>query len=107
MTISLPDFKKGDSFTVNCTYLQNGVPYDITNIDIKSQIREAAVLVTDLVITKADQTNNPGVFILTPSNSDTSTWPSGNLLCDIQFTEQGIVRSTETFYVSLIEQVTL
>lgn len=107
MTISLPQFKRGDSFALTCIYKQEGVPHDLTHIDVKCQIREATILVTDLVVTKANQTTNTGVFILTPTVDDTTTWPSGNLLCDIQFTEQGVVRSTETFYVSLIEQVTI
>jgi hypothetical protein len=107
MTVSLPKFKRGDTFALTCIYKQEGIAHDLTNITIKCQIREATILVTDLDVTKANQTTNAGVFVLTPSVGDTTTWPSGNLLCDIQFTEGGVVRSTETFFVSLIEQVTI
>ena len=107
MTVSLPLFKRGDTFSLACTYKQGGVPFDITYIDIKSQIREATVLVTELNVTKANQSTNPGVFILTPAQDETVSWPLGNLICDIQFTESGVIRSTETFYVAIIEQVTL
>lgn len=107
MPISLPLFKRGDTFNLTCTYKQGGVPHSLNGIDIKSQIREASILVTELTVTKANQTTNPGVFVLTPTVTDTATWPLGNLLCDIQFSENGLIRSTETFYVAIIEQVTL
>ena len=107
MTISLPEFKRGDTFAMTCTYKQDGTPYDITSIDIKCQIKQGTTLVTEMNVTKADQTARPGVFVLTPQSAETVLWPLGSLLCDIQFTEGGVVRSTETFYVTIIEQVTV
>lgn len=107
MTVSLPQFKRGDTFSLTCTYKQGGAPYNLTNIAIKCQIREATNLVTELTPIKANQTTNPGVFVLVPESSNTAQWPLGNLLCDIQFTEAGAVRSTETFYVQIVEQVTV
>lgn len=107
MPVSLPQFKRGDTFSLTCTYKQGGVAHDLTNINIKSQIREATNLVTELTVTKANQATNPGVFVMTPQSANTALWPLGNLLCDIQFTEGDAVRSTETFYVQIVEQVTL
>lgn len=107
MTVSLPEFKRGDTFSMTCTYKEAGVPQNLTPISIKSQIREATNLVTELTAVIADQTTHPGVFVLTPQSANTANWPLGNLLCDIQFTEGEAVRSTETFYIQIIEQVTV
>jgi hypothetical protein len=106
MTTTLPEFKRGDSFAISCTYKQNGTPHSVFAVDIKCQVKQGTTLVTEMNISKADQAASPGVFVLLPQSSDTALWPLGNLLCDIQFTEGGVVRSTETFYINIIEQVT-
>lgn len=107
MTVSLPDFKRGDTFAMTCTYKQDGAAHDITSVDVKCQVKQGSTLVTEMNVAKANQSSNPGVFVLVPQSADTALWPLGNLLCDIQFTEGGVVRSTETFYINIIEQVTV
>lgn len=107
MTVSLPDFKRGDTFAMTCIYKQDGTPHSVTSVDIKCQVKQGSTLVTEMTVTKANQSTNLGAFVLTPQSADTALWPIGNLLCDIQFTEGGTVRSTETFYINIIEQVTV
>jgi hypothetical protein len=104
---SLPDFKRGDSFTVSCTYKVDGVATSVTGFGIRSQLRQTnKTLVSNLVITFADQSSSPGIFFLT-SGSSTEDWPIETLLCDIEITQTGAIRSTNTFAVPVVRDITL
>lgn len=98
--------KRGDTFTLACTYKQNGVVYDVTNFTIRSQVRDSSgALVAELSVAKADQAAHPGVFVL--SAADPMDWPIDILSCDIQFSDSdGVVRSTQTFMIPVVEGVT-
>lgn len=102
---TISPIKQGDSFLLACTYKQNGVATDVTAYTIRSQVRDSADnLVQELNVSKANQTTNPGVFIL--SAGVTNLWPIDLLRCDIQFSEGTTVRSTQTFYIPIEEDVT-
>lgn len=105
---TLNQFKRGDTFGLTCTYKNGGVPASLDTISIRSQLRNGDALVCNFTANKADQATNPGVFTLSPAapNNDTSAWPTGLLVCDIEFTEGGTVRSTETFSIPVIDEVT-
>jgi hypothetical protein len=98
--------KRGDTFTLACTYKQNGVVFNVTPFTIRSQVRDSSgALVEELTATKANQTTNTGVFVL--SAADPMDWPVDVLSCDIQFADgDGIVRSTQTFKIPVVEDVT-
>lgn len=106
ITPMLSPIKRGDTFTLACTYKQNGVVYDVTNFTIRSQVRySTGALVAELTVTKADQTTNPGVFVL--AAADPMDWPVKILSCDIQFSDgDGVVRSTQTFQIPVVEDIT-
>ena len=105
--ITLPNFKRGDTWSLDCTYKRQGTPVSVADISIRSQIRKADyTMVTDLTVTKGDQAKAPGTFALTPKVSDTATWPLDKLICDIEFTAGGVVLSTETFTIPVVEEVT-
>ena len=105
ITPTISPIKRGDTFTLACTYKQNGVVYDVTNFTIRSQVRDSSgALVEELTVTKANQTANPGVFVL--SAADQMDWPIDLLRCDIQFSEEETVRSTRTFFIPVEEDVT-
>jgi hypothetical protein len=98
-------FKQSDTFILACTYREDGTPVDLTTFEIASQVRDSSgTLVADLTVTLADQGTDPGVFTL--SCADTSPWPIDLLPCDIQFTLDGNVRSTQTFFVAVEPEVT-
>lgn len=104
-TATISPIKRGDSFLLACTYKQNGVATDVSPYTIRSQVRDSSnALVQELSVSKANQTTNPGVFVL--SGGVTSGWPIDLLRCDIQFTENGTVRSTQTFFIPVEEDVT-
>lgn len=88
-----------------CTYKENGVAKTVEPYTIRAQVRDSAdVLVQEMTVNKADQTTNPGVFVL--SAGVISSWPIDLLRCDIQFSEGMTVRSTQTFYIPVEEDVT-
>ena len=104
MMKSIKNFKRGDTMLLTVTYKVDGTPADISTISIASQVRKQyGSLVATMVVTKLGST---GQFTLAPTDSDTSEWPLGNLLCDIEFTQSGNIRSTETFGITVIEEVT-
>ena len=97
-------FKRGDTFTLTCTYKVDGVPTSVTSIDIDSQIRDnRGALVQDLAVTKLVGT---GEFTLIATATETSNWPTSVLRCDVQFSKGGSVRSTQTFDISVAEDIT-
>ena len=104
MSNNIIKFKRGDTFTLNCTYKVNGVPSSIATIDIDSQVRDfRGSLIEELTVTK---TGSTGVFTLLSSATQTSEWPISVLRCDIQFSQGGIVRSTQTIDISVLEDIT-
>ncbi len=106
ITPMISPIKRGDTFTLACTYKQNGVAVSIADFMIRSQVRDSSgALVEELTATKANQAINPGVFVL--SAADPMDWPVDVLSCDIQFSDvDDVVRSTQTFQIPVIEDVT-
>lgn len=101
---SINSFKRGDTMLLTVTYKVDGVATSVTDIDIASQVRQKqGNLVATMNVAKLGGT---GQFTLTPSVADTSEWPLGLVYCDIQFSQSGAVRSTETFGINVVEEVT-
>lgn len=99
---SIDPFKRGDLFSLVCTWKEDGVAQSVDSLTIKSQVRRKnGSLVADLVVTKL---SDLGKFTLTCS--DTEDWHIGTLICDVQITENGITRSSQTFVIPVIEGVT-
>ena len=98
------NFKRGDTFNLTCTYKVNGVATSVTDIDIESQIRnQRDALIEDLTVTKLVET---GQFTLVATATKTALWPVSVLRCDIQFSQGDNVRSTQTFNISVLEDIT-
>lgn len=101
------DFKRGDTFLLTCTYKVSGVATSVTGFTIRSQIRDRfGHLVATLNASLANQSTNPGVFYLSPAVADTSAWDVGDLSCDIEITNGGVIRSTITFIVPVVDDIT-
>lgn len=102
---TLSPIKQGDSFILACKYKQDGVAVSVELYTIRAQVRDSSEnLVQELAVSKANQTTNPGVFTL--SAGIISSWPIDLLRCDIQFSEGETVRSTQTFFIPVVEDVT-
>jgi hypothetical protein len=100
----LENFKRGDSLILVCTYKVDDVPAPISGKIIESQIRRSNGNLVATMDVEADE-ENPAKFILTPDTS-TSEFPLEALLCDIQITEDDIVRSSETIQFTVVEDIT-
>lgn len=100
--------KVGDTFGLTCTYKVAGVPTAITEEQFASQIRteDGALVATLTVVIDSNQVANVGKFYLS-APSGTQGWPAdADLYCDIQVSVGGIVRSTDTFVIPTVQDVT-
>ena len=98
----------GDTFGLTATYKVAGVPTAITQQTFASQVRtEGGTLIATLNVTvAADQVANVGKFHLTTSGG-TQSWPAdADLYCDIQVSDGGVVRSTDTFVIPTVQDIT-
>lgn len=98
--------KRGDSFEIvtTLTDTESGLPVDITSITIRAHMRLNGTLTTDLTVTKTDPTS--GIFSLSTSVAVSEAWNATQYLCDIEFDNGGTVFSTETFSITVIEDIT-
>lgn len=102
---TLAPVKRGDTFILACIYKQNGIPADLTQYSIRAQVRDSSGdLIEELDVTKANQALSPGAFAMSAVNPP--DWPIDTLQCDIQFMEETTIRSTQTFYIPVQEDVT-
>ncbi|MCP4597803.1 hypothetical protein [Neptuniibacter sp.] len=81
-------------------------PIDITNWDIRSQMRDSAgELIQELTVTKTDAEG--GVYSITASKAQTATWTPGDHSVDVEYTDENdITFSTETFAVVMKRDIT-
>ena len=101
---TLSEFKRGDTFLLACVYKVDGDPAPIDNLTITSQVRQAnGALVTDLVAEEV--IGEVGQFLLTP-DTNTVNWPLDVLFCDLQIIEDGFIRSTQTFKINVVKDIT-
>ena len=96
-------FKRGDTFLYNGALTNASGPVDLTNIDIRSQVRNGEVLLSEAVVTKV-LPMSAGIFSLRVD--DTTAWPAKVLLSDIQYTINGQVISSETFGINCTRDIT-
>jgi hypothetical protein len=98
--------KRGDTFELTLTLENQGIAVDITLYTIACQIRDQDdLLIQDLTVTKIDPTN--GVFTITATDTETSTWPLLKLDADVEFIEpDATVSSSETFNIQVNKDIT-
>lgn len=97
-------FKRGDTFTLGCQFTTSkGVPVDLTGYTIRSQIRKSSGdLLAELTSEITDYIQ--GKYVLT--NNTTTSWDIGKHHCDIEYSKDGTVFSTDTFVVEVIRDET-
>ena len=75
---------------------------DVSATNFKCQIRDSAYqFVCDVSVTP---TETPGRYLF--KAADTSNWPIEQLVYDIKFNTNGIIRSTDTAYIDVVKDVT-
>ena len=97
--------KRGDTADFSATLTDNlDNPLTGKAANLKCQFRDEDYnLVKELTITESEV---PGTYIF--GAGDTSGYEVGNILCDIQYTDDvdGVVSSTDTFSITVKEDVT-
>ncbi len=97
-------FKRGDTLSLAGTYKVEGVAASVSAMTISSQVRTfSGDLVQDLTVVK---TAGTGTFTLSATAVQTAEWSLSTLKCDIEFSLSGVVQSTETFSISVQEDIT-
>lgn len=91
--------KRGDTFSAVC----QRVGVDITSTTIRSQIRAGS---WRQILTVVKTNAATGEFTLNATAADTVLWPVGLAIWDIEYTDSGAVRSTETVNLRIVEDVT-
>lgn len=98
--------KRGDTFTLTITRRNSaGAVVNLTGFQVRAQMRRAP-----RVITLTAQVTVPagGICVLSAAPSATALWTPGVYACDVEYTSAGgEVESSETFYVEVLEDVTL
>ena len=98
--------KRGDTFSLNFTLENDGNPVSMVGWTITSQARQSDdTLVQDFTVTITDVDN--GEFTISSTDTETEVWPIGTLEVDVEFIESDTtVSSSETFYISVIKDIT-
>ena len=98
------NFKRGDTFSLSCVYKVDDVATSVSTITIQAQLRDSdGDLVQELTVSKPVGT---GQFVLLATAAQTQNWDLNLLKCDIQFTQNDVVRSSSTFFVNVTEDIT-
>ena len=99
MATSNITIKRGDTLFLQCSVASNSLPQSLQNWQIKSTVKFGPRPVSNLTVTKTSDS-----FTLQGS---TANWPVGVLQCDIQYTtDAGVVISTETLNITVVQGVT-
>ena len=101
--------KRGDTIDWTGFYKINNVPINLTNIDISCQFRKAdGTLLFSPEITKLNQITDTGKYTIKVPAHTVRDFPVEKLKSDIQYTDSsGNVTSTETFFINILEDVTI
>ena len=102
--MSTIQLKRGDTFSLTCTYKVDGVAVSLSSTTIRSQVRSGSSLVDSLLVTKL---SSVGVFTLVATAAQTKLWNVETLECDIEFINNDITRSTNTFNIKVERDVTI
>jgi hypothetical protein len=96
--------KQGDTLDWVITLTEGGTAVDITSWTIRAQIRAGDTLIASLTVTLVNAAS--GLFRLSATAGQTDSWSAGSHSCDVEFTDDNsIVFSTETFTVSILEDI--
>jgi hypothetical protein len=102
------NFKRGDTLSISCTRKDSsGSAINLAGYTITSSVKMGAFTDT-LTVTVTNAA--AGEFTLTKAAANTASWPlsSGTspMLCDVQFVVGGTTKSSETFEISVAEDIT-
>lgn len=102
------DFKRGDTLSLSCARKDSlGAAVNLTGVTITSSVKMGAFTDT-LTVTVTNAAG--GLFTLTRAAASTALWPVSSdasiMYCDVQFIASGVTRSSDTFIINVIEDIT-
>ena len=103
------NFKRGDTFSLDCTRKDSGgTAINLTGYTITSSVKMGGSFSDTLTVTVTDAA--AGQFTLTKAAASTASWPisseDSTVLCDVQFVLAGVIKSSETFSIYVVEDIT-
>ena len=102
--------KRGDTYSLQCTYTDAaGAAIDLTGYTINSKARDEDGVLLFSVTTGAGITVTDaaaGQFTLQVEATATDDWEPALYAQDIEYVLAGVVKSSETFYINVIADVT-
>ncbi len=112
----MPDriyIKRGDSLALDCTAwltppkgADAGVSRDLSVWAPECQMRHAQTgMKVKMTVIVGDPLMS-GRFVISARADETSKWPTGCWHADIQFTDMDTVKSTDTFIIQVLEDIT-
>lgn len=110
MALKSINFKRGDTFSLLCTRQDSaGAPVNLTGYTITSTARVGTSFSDILTVTITSAA--AGQFTLSETAANTANWPISSdasiMYCDVQFVFSGVVKSSETFIINVIEDITI
>ena len=96
--------KRGDSFRLECAWTDPaGAARSLVDVSVASWLKRgpSIIVLTYEAISAAD-----GTFALSIPQVDIDNLTEGSWICDVEFTVNGRVESTETFSVYVFQDVT-
>jgi hypothetical protein len=95
--------KRGDTFEAVCTV---PLAFGQTISSTACQCRKNGALVQDFTVTIGTPTATDYVYTISASATQTAPWSLGDMRADIQYTIGQKVASTETFTITVLEDIT-
>ena len=109
MALKSINFKRGDTFSLECTRKDNaGVAVNLTGYTITSTAKVGTSFSDSLTVAVTNAA--AGQFTLSETAANTANWPISSdasiMYCDVQFVLSGVVKSSETFIINVVEDIT-
>ena len=95
--------KRGDTFEAVCAI---PIAFGQTLSSTACQCRKNGALVQDFTITIGTPTATDYVYTISATATQTALWSIGDMRADIQYTVGQKVTSTETFTITVVEDIT-
>lgn len=102
--VALGRLKRGDTFSFCVAVTSDDEPATGIASGLRSQVRKtfSSILISELSVV---ETSTSGTYMFRHDGS-TQDWPLGQLLIDVEYTNGGIVVSSDTMSIEVIGDVT-
>jgi len=96
--------KTGDTFEITCSV---PIAFGSTLTGVRSQARSGKNLIQEFTYTLLPATSTEFKYRLSATKEQTRSWPTRQLLCDIEYISGDKVASTENFIIDVLQDQTI